>query len=748
MSKSFFKLASKLSKIKLLENSAQLLVEVLVAIAVGGVLVSAATAAIVSVMRQSYESRTIQNASLIGYDLMSSVRSYANSDWHNIYNLNHSSTSTYYIISSATSSLNVGLVGYWKFDEGSGSVSLDSSGQGNNATLFGSPTWKTSAYCQVGTSCLLFNGSAGYASSSDSSSLDIAGNLSVSLWVNWNTFKNTGVLIEKGPGNGTIAPINYALWSYAGNTIKGFIGNGSTYNEVSFSSASVLATSTWHLITFVVDGSYLNIYVDGIIRATSTQSITPAANNYSLYFSEPSYVLDGLIDDVRIYNRALSQDEVFKLYTNPPALGNSIAVLGQEGVLSNDVLAGLVAHWKFDEAGSNARVTYDATGNNNNGTLVNGVTRLGSNYCKISNCLSFNSALKTHVKVPNNSILNPSAISLSAWVYLPSAPTENGNIVSKGGNSGYRFRINNNLTVTWFDRGATNAITSISTVRLNAWQHIVVTGDSSGLKIYLNGVLDKSNTTPYGSPSTTYDLIIGSEGFAFYENFNGYIDDVRIYNRALLEDEVKQLYGSSAYTRYFYVSNVNRNANGDISSSGTDDPSTQNINAVVLHSNGAKIEFNQYITRVYKTGFFNQVNWSGGSGQDGPVLFETNYFSTSSNIVASNSLTLSSTSTSGNLVSSIIDTQSPLGSAINYIIWQGATNGGSVQFQLAYSNSLSGPWTYGGPSGSGSYYNGGPNTSIAVTNVNNYRYVRYKVILNPGGGNSPSVTGITLGWSF
>jgi hypothetical protein len=168
----------------------------------------------------------------------------------------------------------------------------------------------------------------------------------------------------------------------------------------------------------------------------------------------------------------------------------------------------------------------------------------------------------------------------------------------------------------------------------------------------------------------------------------------------------------------------------------------------VLHSNGAKIEFNQYITRVYKTGFFNQVSWSGGSGQDGPVLFETNYFSTSSNITASNSLTLSSTSTSGNLVSSIIDTQSPLGSAINYIIWQGATNGGSVQFQLAYSNSLSGPWTYGGPSGSGSYYNGGPNTSIAVTNVNNYRYVRYKVILNPGGGNSPSVTGITLGWSF
>jgi len=306
----------------------QLLTEILVAMAVGGVLLIAATAGILSVIRHNYESRSSQTAATIAYDLINKTKSFANSDWHNIYNLAHGSDNKYYLVSSATSSLAVdgqesvlandiqsGLIGYWKFDETTGTSTYDSSGNGNVGTLVNSPTRQSGTNCQIG-SCLGFDGSTNYVTSSDSNFLDIAGNLTVSAWAKWNSFKNYGLIVEKGPANGSINTTNYAIWSYADNTIKGFIGNGSANNETDYISASVLTTGVWHLVNLVADGSSLSIYVDSAFRASSTQTVTSAANAYPLYITAPTYTLDGSIDDVRVYNRALSANEISQLYNS------------------------------------------------------------------------------------------------------------------------------------------------------------------------------------------------------------------------------------------------------------------------------------------------------------------------------------------------------------------------------------------------------------------------------------------------
>ena len=306
----------------------QLLTEILVAMAVGGALLIAATAGILSVIRHNYESRSSQTAATIAYDLINKTKSFASSDWHNIYNLAHGSDNKYYLVSSATSSLAVsgqesvlandiesGLVGYWKFDETTGTSTYDSSGNGNIGTLINSPTRQSGTNCQIG-SCLGFDGSTNYVTSSDSNFLDIAGNLTVSAWAKWNSFKNYGLIVEKGPVNESVNTTNYAIWSYASNTIKGFIGNSSANNETDYISASVLTTGAWHLVNLVADGSSLSIYVDGAFRASSTQTVTPAANAYPLYITAPTYTLDGLIDDVRIYNRALSANEISQLYNS------------------------------------------------------------------------------------------------------------------------------------------------------------------------------------------------------------------------------------------------------------------------------------------------------------------------------------------------------------------------------------------------------------------------------------------------
>ena len=719
-------------------ESGQLLTEVLVAMAVGGILIIAATAAIVSVIRQNYESRSGQTAALVDYDILSKAKTYANSDWHNIYNLNHGTSSPYYIVSSASSSLSSGLVGYWKFDEGSGTTAADSSGNGNNGLLVNSPTWQTSVDCQVGNSCLTFNGSSNYVTSTDSASLDIAGNLTVSAWVKWNSFKNSELLVEKGPANGSVVTSNYSIWSYASNSIKGFIGNGTTNNEVDYSNASVLTTGTWHLINLVADGSSFSIYIDGMFRASSTQTVIPAANAYPLYITAPTYTLDGSMDDVRIYNRALSSDEIRQLYNSPSNLGYSIAISSQESVLSNDIQAGLVGYWKFDEGEGTTAFDYSGTGNI--GTLVNSPTWTASSSCEVGGCLSFNGSNQS---VNLGSVQINTTTTVSAWI--KTATNLQRPVFSNRGSglyfgvSGGKFFIYDNTALP------SPGMSSITLVNDNNWHQIVWTSNGATSSMYIDGGLNLIQSQIRNSSVGTAYIAYDSPN---NEYFPGSIDDVRVYNRALSANEISQLYNSSVYTRYFYASNVSRDTNGNVvTSGGTDDPSTQQITAVTTRPDGGVTQFNEYLTRSPNAAF-TQSSWSGGSGQDGPIISPTNTYSTSTGIVLSGTSLSCTAGTSANLTSSIIDTQSPLGSAINDIIWQGSVGGGSVSFQLAPSNNLAGPWSYIGPTGGGSYYAAGPNASIPVTNVNNYRYIRYLIYLNcPTGQTAPIVNSVNMDWS-
>jgi hypothetical protein len=229
----------------------------------------------------------------------------------------------------------------------------------------------------------------------------------------------------------------------------------------------------------------------------------------------------------------------------------------------------------------------------------------------------------------------------------------------------------------------------------------------------------------------------------------GLIDDVRVYNRALSTQEIKTLAESAPYARYFYVDNVERDSSGVgtiVESGGTNDPSTQKITSVVTWEGGRSVTFASYITRNGNTLFF-QNNWSDGDGVSGPVTTASSTFATSTNISFSESLTLATTTASGELESSIFDTQAEDGVAVNSMLWQGAKPSGTlVRFRLAYANSDSGPWNYVGDDGTGTSYfvPTGPDTPLTIGNIHNYRYVRYKVYLDPDSGNSPQIDGIYI----
>jgi hypothetical protein len=86
-------------------------------------------------------------------------------------------------------------------------------------------------------------------------------------------------------------------------------------------------------------------------------------------------------------------------------------------------------------------------------------------------------------------------------------------------------------------------LTSTGTVTLNKWHHIAVTGNTSGLRIYINGVLNASNAVAYGGNITPNNLTIGAD-IVQAEYFKGIIDDARVFNRSLSAAEISALYNN------------------------------------------------------------------------------------------------------------------------------------------------------------------------------------------------------------
>lgn len=146
---------------------------------------------------------------------------------------------------------------------------------------------------------------------------------------------------------------------------------------------------------------------------------------------------------------------------------------------------------------------------------------------------------------------------ISCWVYLEDTLYP-GAIVSKRGAGGdFEYCIDNhfwNKAFYTFDNWVPNGSTTVygvdplsakAQVKLNQWQHLVYVGNGNQLRVYSNGILqsgvDFKNSSTFGNTSTP--LVVGNGG-GFMKNyfFQGAIDDIRMYNRVLNEEEILALF--------------------------------------------------------------------------------------------------------------------------------------------------------------------------------------------------------------
>ena len=174
---------------------------------------------------------------------------------------------------------------------------------------------------------------------------------------------------------------------------------------------------------------------------------------------------------------------------------------------------------------------YDLSSYGNKGTLQNGPTYDSGN----GGSFIFDGS-NDYCTAGLSTSLAPTNVTVSAWV-KPTSFSNQGNIVSKSSNLGYRMRFPNNGTFWMYANG--NQITSPSTYTTNNWYHTVGVFSSTGLRMYINGSLVQSNSTAFSPSYIAGNFCVGAMG-SNSEFFQGNIAYVGVYNRALNGTEITQ----------------------------------------------------------------------------------------------------------------------------------------------------------------------------------------------------------------
>jgi hypothetical protein len=217
---------------------------------------------------------------------------------------------------TTTAPATTGLVGYWKFDDGSGTTTVDSSGSGNNGTLNGGTRWTSGLFG----SALDFDGVNDYVDCGANTSLDITAKVTLSAWVKTRDSGNSQYNPFVGKGD-----TSYALQHQNGNNIEFFIYDAGAWPYARMTGVTSSFNGTWHHVAGTYDGSELKVYVDGLLRGTTAHTGAIATSTYAVSMGRNSQqttrYYEGLIDEVRIYNRALSASEIAYLADVTPGDG-------------------------------------------------------------------------------------------------------------------------------------------------------------------------------------------------------------------------------------------------------------------------------------------------------------------------------------------------------------------------------------------------------------------------------------------
>ena len=214
-----------------------------------------------------------------------------------------------------------GLIGWWPMLEGTGDISRDLSGYGSHGTLknMDPATAWVAGNPRFGGKALYFDGTDDYFTTGQRAALDPPSAVSVSTWIKRNGAQSTwGAILWNGPANNDPwGAYGFQFWSSADNNINWKITTGTT--DTGLATGTIINDLTWYHLVGTYDGATMSLYVNGVL--VNSTGKTGAIGDYG----DPGFQLGvnnttlftGSLDDVRVYNRALTKGEVMQLYVNP-----------------------------------------------------------------------------------------------------------------------------------------------------------------------------------------------------------------------------------------------------------------------------------------------------------------------------------------------------------------------------------------------------------------------------------------------
>lgn len=225
------------------------------------------------------------------------------------------------------------------------------------------------------------------------------------------------------------------------------------------------------------------------------------------------------------------------------------------GISLTPTQAKLVGYWGFEEGAGTTIV--DSSGTGNNGTLINGDSARVAG--KVGDALYFSGTVgpnSTRVVIPDNSTLDLStSLTFAAWIKVDSAPTDEPIFAKEGPNPGdlaywfgamsrgFGMLADSDGSQPWTTEGTYREVDSVP---VHAWTFLVTTWDGNTISYYKNGDFLSSLTFSSGPINNSpQDFVIGVNAGYNFTAFNGLIDEVRVYNNALIESEVTALYNLS-----------------------------------------------------------------------------------------------------------------------------------------------------------------------------------------------------------
>jgi hypothetical protein len=442
-----------------------------------------------------------------------------------------------------------GLIGYWTFDGKDMFPNIvDVTGRGNAGRLSGS-TATTTVIGKNG-QALKLNGVNQYVTLTQASGLPIYSTTSpysISLWFNGGY---NGMFYGEGGNNDAFFGIGIQnIETGTGRVRTVFRCNGYVGLDGQTSAFTLTpGENKWHNIVWTDNGGTAKMYIDGIedpaygsVSWNHGVCNTTLPNSYLGVLPDsfgPAYFYPGALDEVRVYNKALTPSEAGQVYSQG---------IGTKMSTGNSLLSGLVGYWTFDGKKMLQNIG-DSSGAGNNGKL-SGQSATTTTIGKIGQGLRFD-GVNDYVTVTDDSSLRAFAdFGYSVWFKLEGYGDPYETVFSKGVN-GEEYKVllyapdqSNGAIQCWANSTVpTGGGATISGgLKLNKWYHFVCTRNGSALKIYLNGEEIASGTYSTQITSGSNNLIIGNTAANIYP-VNGTIDDLRIYSRGLSVEEVKTLY--------------------------------------------------------------------------------------------------------------------------------------------------------------------------------------------------------------